>query len=1310
MKDSSVGPAGLFDISRGRRLLFSLATRSHWWAERQSLLVQEHRTQQTDDDVRLDAKRSEVALHCRQLRRETLSQWDDVEENLTCQYEMAAVKVRQDLSRLTAIYRRKLADERKAIEQKVEERRQAVIAHYESQKPLPGQQRRKEITTIDSLLVPLREEIESARQLTILRLEQLPELAPDAGAQEYPEPKINTVAESIASIEQLTASCREVITLMRRGAASGLVYWLYVPLAVLAFVSVWAGLAYLFAPSPPWLVMGVGVPIGGVLWFITYIVLQRPLNRMTRDLYPKVERIGRVAQTCAESGRRISTRIASETSAELVQRRDGLLDAAHKWKVERLAEMESRLASEERDARNRLEKHATVIDEQFNDAMSQQGTEMRGRADATALTITQKLAEIDQQLQQEREASELRRREQMCQLHERLKQGLSRGLRRILQTNERVNTRFPPWPVVNQGEHPVAAGVDFLPIGHLLVAEHLRELLELKDDPYPTGSNGDTPAVANDYSPRTTVAIDGQSIPSLLPVVLHRRLHSGLVITCPSLQLTAAIEVVHQMLWRLLTASKPARAKLTLIDPIGRGQHFTSFMALADHDPGIVNHRVWTTESKIEARLGELAHHVEDILQTFLRDRFERIEDYNELAGSMSEPFRAIAAIGLPEGLSREGYRHLRALLESGNRCGTMTLMVCDESKPWPNDMPLPAADRLLRIRVDESGQWRVEYDGLDAFAFQPASSPPSSMRNHLVEQIGKAAAAAARVEIPLENILPLGISGQANTDDGIEIPIGSQGANRTLSLTLGEGVRQHTLIAGKTGSGKSTLLHAIITAGMYQFRPSQLQFYLLDFKKGVEFKPYADSGVPHMRVVGIESEREFGLSVLQRLDAELQQRGELFRGAAVQELGDYRQATGKDLPRLMLVVDEFQELFLRDDRLAGDCAMLLDRLVRQGRSFGMHVVLSSQSLAGAYSLPRATLGQMAVRIAMQCSEADAAMILADDNTAARLLSRPGEAIYNDAGGLAEGNQPFQVAWLTNEQHQEMLLAVAARDSDCSENYPPTVVFEGNRPAKWSTVLAGSVSDGNSPGGALCGLLGEAVEIGPPVSLRLSRDAGRNVLLLSSGNNKSAVLASLVTCIAKGNGELSVVYLDGSRVDDTPSMAPWLSDAGVAVETIKPRDSETRLRSLVETISQRGDAAEDVAPVILVIDPLDRFRDLRQDESFSFSLDAASGVSAAAALQTILRDGPAARVFTILVCNGTETLTRWLPRASQHDLELRVLGVMNASDSAMLIDSPAASDLSAATMLVYDDADGKLTKFRYINQPDAAVVKNWLCS
>ena len=99
----------------------------------------------------------------------------------------------------------------------------------------------------------------------------------------------------------------------------------------------------------------------------------------------------------------------------------------------------------------------------------------------------------------------------------------------------------------------------------------------------------------------------------------------------------------------------------------------------------------------------------------------------------------------------------------------------------------------------------------------------------------------------------------------------------------------------------------------------------------------------------------------------------------------------------------------------------MLDRLVRQGRAFGMHVILGSQTLGGQYSLPKATLGQMAVRIALQCSEADAHLILSEDNTAARLLTRPGEAIYNDANGMMEGNNLFQVVWLSDERREKYL-------------------------------------------------------------------------------------------------------------------------------------------------------------------------------------------------------------------------------------------------------------------------------------------------
>ena len=37
------------------------------------------------------------------------------------------------------------------------------------------------------------------------------------------------------------------------------------------------------------------------------------------------------------------------------------------------------------------------------------------------------------------------------------------------------------------------------------------------------------------------------------------------------------------------------------------------------------------------------------------------------------------------------------------------------------------------------------------------------------------------------------------------------------------------------------------------------------------------------------------------------------------------------------------------------------------------------------------------------------------------MLSRPGEAIYNDANGAPEGNHFFQVVWLPDERREQYL-------------------------------------------------------------------------------------------------------------------------------------------------------------------------------------------------------------------------------------------------------------------------------------------------
>src|SRR6185295_17350921 len=210
------------------------------------------------------------------------------------------------------------------------------------------------------------------------------------------------------------------------------------------------------------------------------------------------------------------------------------------------------------------------------------------------------------------------------------------------------------------------------------------------------------------------------------------------------------------------------------------------------------------------------------------------------------------------------------------------------------------------------------------------------------LQKVGRHSVDSNRIEMPFSEIAPDDKAlWTLETNAELRVPIGRTGATKLQYLALGKGTRQHALVAGKTGSGKSTLFHVMITNLALWCSPDQVEFYLVDFKKGVEFKCYATSRLPHARVVAIESDREFGLSVLERVDEELRRRGDLFRRFGVQDLPGYQRAAGAEpLPRTLLIIDEFQELFVEDDRVSQTAALLLDRLVRQGRAFGIHVLL----------------------------------------------------------------------------------------------------------------------------------------------------------------------------------------------------------------------------------------------------------------------------------------------------------------------------------------------------------------------------------
>ncbi|MEM7623952.1 MAG: cell division protein FtsK, partial [Planctomycetota bacterium] len=381
------------------------------------------------------------------------------------------------------------------------------------------------------------------------------------------------------------------------------------------------------------------------------------------------------------------------------------------------------------------------------------------------------------------------------------------------------------------------------------------------------------------------------------------------------------------------------------------------------------------------------------------------------------------------------------------------------------------------------------------------------------------------------------------------------------------------------------------------------------------------------------------------------------------------------------------------------------------------------QTLSGAYSLARSTVGQMAVRIALQCSETDSYLILSEDNAAARLLSRPGEAIYNDANGMVEGNSPFQVAWLPDEDRAAALERVRAKTlADADRPASQQVVFEGNVPADLArNALLARAASGVRPEGGLHAWLGEPVAIKDPTAGVLRRQAGGNLLLVAQQDRP--VLAMMTAAAVGLCAQLCSIA--GSRmwvIDSTPPDDPgasMLRDAveriasagGQRVRCVGTRDAADVIAEIDRARAEREDDPGQAPAAVVVIHGLQRLRTLRKKEdefSFSFSGDDdgdAAAADPAAQLASVLRDGASLGIHAVVSCDTATNLSRTLDRASVAAFEQRAVLQMSASDSSLLIDTPAAGKLGMHRGLLWNEELGTLEKFRPYEEPRGDVIE-----
>lgn len=268
-------------------------------------------------------------------------------------------------------------------------------------------------------------------------------------------------------------------------------------------------------------------------------------------------------------------------------------------------------------------------------------------------------------------------------------------------------------------------------------------------------------------------------------------------------------------------------------------------------------------------------------------------------------------------------------------------------------------------------------------------------------------------------------------SNKGISIPIGWRG-DELINFTLGLGSDNYgALIGGNVGSGKSILLHNLIVNGALLYSPEELEFILLDYKEGTEFKKYIN--LPHAKILGISSETKFGLDTFQFINDEIKNRGEKFKELDVANIDDYKSVSNNIMPRWIIIVDEFQRL-----TSVRNFSRYLDDVVRRGRSFGIHPILSTQSVLGL-TIEEATKSNLSLRICLKIAQREVPFFLSHDNDVPTKFRKPGQAIYNPYNGSIDGNIEMQVAYLSNEDITKVVDEINNNISIDSERY----IFNG---------------------------------------------------------------------------------------------------------------------------------------------------------------------------------------------------------------------------------------------------------------------------
>ncbi len=222
-----------------------------------------------------------------------------------------------------------------------------------------------------------------------------------------------------------------------------------------------------------------------------------------------------------------------------------------------------------------------------------------------------------------------------------------------------------------------------------------------------------------------------------------------------------------------------------------------------------------------------------------------------------------------------------------------------------------------------------------------------------------------------------------------------------------------HYLFAGMTGKGKSTFIKTMISVLLANNKNLEVRFIDLKGTEATEFDG-------HPRVV-VATELKTACDEIKAIDKLIVDRRNLFLEAEVKDIESFNQKAirpdSKVLPlnRVVVVVDEIAQitptLATDEHALVKEANLILNRISRMGRSFGIHLVVGVQK-PDTKNLDSTIKANLEGILCFQVANRTQSQVVLDSNKASYLNSIPGRAIWQVGGE----DKIVQAPYLTKKQ------------------------------------------------------------------------------------------------------------------------------------------------------------------------------------------------------------------------------------------------------------------------------------------------------